>query len=182
MSNFAYLFGLNYPGTSASLRGCINDAKMMHTYLQQKGFQCETHTDQFGLLDTGRNKILEVLNKAVAQTHIGPGSKTIWIHFSGHGSYMTDRDTSIVKRRGRRYRVKEERDGKDECLVPSDYEKSGIIVDDDINDIIMKARHDAKIVLVFDCCHSGTAADLPYYWSRRWRGYKIGRMEGQAKM
>jgi hypothetical protein len=75
----------------------------------------------------------------------------VWIHYSGHGSYV--RDTN-----------KDERDGKDECLVPSDYMTSGLIPDDYINGLLTMFNPKTRVICIFDCCHSGTIGDVKYSW------------------
>jgi hypothetical protein len=80
----------------------------------------------------------------------------VWIHYSGHGSFVKDREG-------------DEADGCDECLVPSDYERSGVISDDDIREVFTCFHPNTKVACVFDCCHSGTIGDLPYRWVDYWR-------------
>ena len=75
----------------------------------------------------------------------------VWIHYSGHGSYM--RDTSG-----------DEKDGRDECLIPSDYETAGVIPDDYINQLFSYFNPATRVICVFDCCHSGTIGDVKYGW------------------
>lgn len=71
-------------------------------------------------------------------------------HFSGHGSQQLDTNNDEV-------------DGFDETLCPLDYETNGMIVDDDINDIMVRPLKDGvKFHAIIDACHSGTVLDLPY--------------------
>ena len=47
-----------------------------------------------------------------------------------------------------------------------DYQKSGMIRDDDLYDIIVKPLpKGCHLVCLFDCCHSGTVLDLPYVFT-----------------
>ena len=56
----------------------------------------------------------------------------------------------------------EERDGLDETLCPLDYETSGMILDDEINETLaLPIPHRAKLHAVIEACHSGTVLDLP---------------------
>lgn len=73
----------------------------------------------------------------------------VWIHFSGHGCGITDTNG-------------DETDGKDECILPSDFEKNGVITDDMIKSILRRFYYKTKITCIFDCCHSGTICDLKY--------------------
>jgi hypothetical protein len=52
----------------------------------------------------------------------------------------------------------DEKDGLDEFIVPSDYDKSGVITDDMIFNIIRQSK--CPTFIIFDCCSSGTMCDL----------------------
>jgi len=74
-----------------------------------------------------------------------------FLHYSGHGTKIKDDDRS------------EEDDGYDEALVPVDYDSNGLILDDDLYDIVVKGLPEGvHVVCLMDCCHSGTVLDLPY--------------------
>ena len=60
-------------------------------------------------------------------------------------------------------RSMDETDGKDECIVPVDYNTSGIITDDLIYLFLSKIKPvEKKIILVFDSCNSASCTDLSY--------------------
>jgi len=154
MNKYALLFGLNYKHcSSGQLRGCINDVKMMSTYLRDNGFNVESHTDDIALEETSKAGMLKSLNAAAAKSW-RDNLDVIWIHFSGHGSQIEDT-------------TGDEEDGQDECLVPSDYETAGFITDDDINDLCGIFNPKTHVIFVFDCCHSGTMADLKYCFDEK---------------
>jgi flagellar biosynthesis GTPase FlhF len=74
----------------------------------------------------------------------------------------------------------DEEDGLDEILIPGDYKENGQIVDDWIFDeFVCKVAGGVHVVAMIDCCHSGTAMDLPYVCSvgdgeiRRDDGFKL---------
>ena len=74
----------------------------------------------------------------------------------------------------------DEDDGMDEILIPGDYKESGQIVDDEIYDeFVTQVRAGVTVTAMIDCCHSGTAMDLPYTCSagehdmHRDAGFKI---------
>ena len=75
--------------------------------------------------------------------------KNVFIHFSGHGVGITDRNN-------------DEDDGRDEAICPVDYQKSGVITDDLLKKIFKYFNPNTKVTCVFDCCHSGTIGDLKY--------------------
>ena len=71
-------------------------------------------------------------------------------HFSGHGVQKLDMNDDEV-------------DGYNEALCPMDFERSGKILDDDINEIIVRPLgKGVKLHAIVDTCHSGTILDLPY--------------------
>jgi len=59
----------------------------------------------------------------------------------------------------------DEVDGYDETILPVDYKKNGMIVDDEMNAIMVRPLPEGvRLTAVFDSCHSGTALDLPYIY------------------
>jgi hypothetical protein len=80
-----------------------------------------------------------------------PGDVLFW-SFSGHGSQQQSMSNS-------------EADGLDEVLCPTDYETAGMLVDDEIFDLVVRPlQSGVKLTIILDCCHSGTAVDLPFVW------------------
>lgn len=52
----------------------------------------------------------------------------------------------------------------DETICPTDYARSGVIVDDDLNKMLVRPLGPGVTLhAVMDCCHSGTTLDLPYH-------------------
>ena len=75
------------------------------------------------------------------------------LHYSGHGGSIKDTDG-------------DEEDGMDETLIPVDYKTSGIIVDDDVHDILCRnLPKGVRLTAIMDCCHSESMLDLPYTYS-----------------
>lgn len=143
----ALLFGINYVATrQARLRGCWTDVTNMKNFLSSRGYQCTAHTDGKHNNKTTRSGIIEEITRIAKMTHENRVEHVV-IHYSGHGSHSKSR---------------EERDGQDECLVPSDYQKNGMILDNVINQLLHLFHKDTKVLCLFDCCHSGTIADLKY--------------------
>ncbi|KAI0738997.1 peptidase C14, caspase domain-containing protein [Daedaleopsis nitida] len=103
-----------------------------------------------------RENILDAMKNLVAGTQRGD---RIVFSFSGHGGQVEAREDQ------------NEADGQDEVLlaIDSEYDPCGypdqfsnFIRDDEIRRILVKGVPDGvRCTMVFDCCHSGTASDLP---------------------
>jgi len=149
MPKRALLIGCNYTATpTVQLFGCINDTvNMRGTLIDSYGYQDANiyvlRDDNNARLPTKAN-ILYYLTQLVA---ISSASDTLWIHYSGHGTQVQDLDG-------------DESDKLDECLVPSDYSKSGLITDDELFAIIKNVK--CQTIVMLDSCHSGTGIDLQH--------------------
>ena len=153
---YALLIGINYNGTESQLNGCIHDVEHIREKLITKfGFKSENIrmlTEESVELPTGENIVnglIDLINKANA---VKDGTE-IWIHYSGHGSYMVDKNS-------------DEKDGKDEVIIPLDYEKNGVIPDDFLHHLLSKLSPKVRCTCFFDCCHSGTILDLKYKYNK----------------
>ncbi|KAE8733508.1 Metacaspase-4 [Hibiscus syriacus] len=146
MGKKAVLIGINYPGTKAELKGCINDVKRMYKCLLERyGFSNEDikvliDTDDSYARPTGKN-IRRALNSLVRSAN--PGDY-LFVHYSGHGTRLPaetgdDDDT-----------------GYDECIVPCDM---NLITDDDFRDLVDKVPAGCRLTIVSDSCHSGGLID-----------------------
>lgn len=162
MKSKAVLFGLNYSQCKNinTLNGCINDVKDMRDYLVQKySIPCDVYTDDNVNIEenysTTKEGMLDRLNELALLSH-SEMLDLAFIHYSGHGSYVRDRSF-------------DERDGKDECIIPSDCETNGYILDDDISEVLSKFNSNTKVVCIFDCCHSATICDVKYSWEGQFK-------------
>merc|ERR1712183_744461 len=94
-----------------------------------------------------KENILNAYQQIIADSEEG---EAIFLHYSGHGTKV--RDTSG-----------DEDDGYDEALCPVDYPSNGLIIDDDLFDILIEPLPPGvNMISLMDCCHSGTILDLPY--------------------
>ncbi|KAL8264779.1 hypothetical protein R6Q59_022909 [Mikania micrantha] len=83
-----------------------------------------------------------------------PGDSLVF-YFSGHGLRQPDF-------------FDDELDGFDETICPLDFRTAGMIVDNEINDTIVKPlKKGVKLHAIIDACHSGTILDLPHVYSTR---------------
>lgn len=150
-SKFALVIGINYVGTPVELRGCINDVNNIVAYLVEKCGYLESNitvlTDKTAVKPTALNidyEITKLINLAFTA-----GARELFLSYSGHGTYVRDLN-------------RDEKDGRDECIVPLDYKRTGFIKDDRLNQLIRKLPVYTQMYCLFDCCFSGTVLDLKY--------------------
>lgn len=152
----ALLFGLNYVRTPESrLNGCINDIRDTADVLKTKfGFnEINAFDDETSYANTTLVGIVRNMH-SLALRSWSENISVAWIHYSGHGTYV--KDTS-----------KDELDGRDECMCPSDYMTAGFLRDDEINVVLGRFNPKTRVVFIVDACHSGTMGDLKYRWASR---------------
>lgn len=78
-----------------------------------------------------------------------PGDSLVFF-YSGHGSRVRDIDGDEV-------------DGYDESLCPIDFETEGRILDDEINETIVRPLpHGVTLHSIIDACYAGTFLDLQF--------------------
>lgn len=107
-----------------------------------------------------RENLLKGMRELV--TDVLPGDHLVF-HFSGHGSQKPDQNN-------------DEKDGKDEAIWPADvipgegpYDADNVILDDEIKEILVdKIPPGAHLVIILDCCHSGSGADLQHCHRDHW--------------
>lgn len=145
--------GISYRNTKNELKGCINDAKCMKFMLINRFKFPESSILLLTDEETDPYKIPTKHNIRMAMYWLMQGCKSgdsLVFHYSGHGSQQ------------RNY-TGDEIDGFDETLCPLDFEKQGMIVDDEINATIVRPLPTgAKLHAIIDACHSGTVLDLPF--------------------
>lgn len=151
MSKRALLIGINYRGTSSELAGCIADVYAMERALRSTyGYsRVEMMTDDTALKPTRAN-IEAALARLVAGA--APGD-TLFLHYSGHGTLVKDVSG-------------DEESGQDSAIVPVDYARAGVILDDALRTLVAaKLPARARLFALLDCCHSGTAFDMRYQYT-----------------
>ncbi|XP_075674652.1 metacaspase-1-like isoform X1 [Castanea sativa] len=149
----ALLCGVSYYGRSYKLKGSVNDVRCMRYFLVEKmGFPNEsililTEDETDPLRIPTKHNIRMALKWLVLGVQSGD---SLVFHFSGHGSRERDKNMDEI-------------DGYDETLCPVDYETQGKIIDDEVNDTIIRPiPRGAKLHAIIDACYSGTVLDLPY--------------------
>jgi len=138
------MVGINaYPG--APLRGCINDVNQMKGLLKQ---YYSFTDDSFKTLLDGEATAANIIAGLEWLAEGGDDPEAVRVfHYSGHGSYVADQNG-------------DEPDGRDECLVPVDYQSAGMIIDDTLKAVYHKFPKQGNLTLIMDSCHSGTVNRL----------------------
>jgi len=153
------LVGLNYEGTDCELGGCENDV------LNIKSMLILDFGYKNGDIKVLMDKDIKIYNQKTTECkkentiirelkYMFKGCKagdSFYFHYSGHGTSVPDNDG-------------DEEDGMDEAIVLVIENKDYIIRDDDINEVLMSLPKGVSVVLVFDCCMSGTICDLQYQY------------------
>ncbi len=138
----ALLFGINdYPDPAARLEGCVNDVFLMSSILQECGFEAEQVRVCLNDRATAR-AILERFEWLLSDPR--PKDELVF-YYSGHGARLpTYGDGDVVDR-------------MDESLVPYDFDWSPetSVTDDQIFTLYSQLPYETRLVMIFDCCHSG---------------------------
>lgn len=151
------LIGINYFGTSHQLKGCINDVQNVRTYLiQARGFPSDpasmlilTDDQQNPLYKPTGHNMMEAFRWLVSGNQ--PGD-SVFLHYSGHGGQVRDPDGDRAS-------------GFDDTICPLDFESHGQIDSDTLHKaLITPLARGVRFTIIFDCCHSGTAVELPYVY------------------
>jgi hypothetical protein len=135
MANHILAIGLNYSGSQNALRGCVNDAR---DWLAHFGPICASATP---LIEQEATKVNILAEIAKVLGKLADGDTAI-ITYSGHGTYIPDQSG-------------DETDRRDEALCPWDMQRN-LLLDDELRDALSKRAQGSRVLLVTDCCHSGT--------------------------
>merc|ERR1719161_185396 len=152
----ALTVGINYlslPRGRGQLSGCINDSDTMIGILnsifkidERQVRRLRDDASDPSLLPTRAN-IMRELQELVRGSVAGD---ELFFHYSGHGTQGADTNS-------------DEADGKDEALVPCDFQHSGLLKDDTLRKTVVdQVPAGVKLVAVLDCCHSGSVFDMPF--------------------
>lgn len=156
-NKWALLIGIDRYRYERPLQGCVNDTKLMTKILQENFGFPEKHITQLLDKQATRNGILTALQELVDQVcH----NDIVVIHYSGHGSRMTDREG-------------DKPDGMDETIIPYDsgrypYDNQDISDDELYLWLLRLSEKTPYITLIFDSCHSGGIVRDSFGTSDRW--------------
>jgi len=126
--------------------------------IQDRGFPSAPH-DMVLMTDDPKNRgtpfeptganIMAAFNWLV--TGNNPGD-SVWLSYSGHGGQVKDPDG-------------DRESGLDDTICPVDFESHGQIDSDTLHRAIVSPMiKEARLTVLFDCCHSGSAIELPYVY------------------
>ncbi|RMY13228.1 hypothetical protein D0867_02918 [Hortaea werneckii] len=159
------VIGINYIGSQHELEGCHQDVHNVREFLQahiqeaddrQVGYsddqqsqvvmRDDQYTDPRGPYWPTGDNMLAAMDWLISE----PGTVN-FLHYSGHGGQVPSDD----------YRTS----GFDDTIVPVDYETQGQIPSGVLHQtLVTKLPPDSTLFIVFDCCHSGSAVELPYVY------------------
>jgi metacaspase-1 len=141
MAKRAFLVGINrYRIPGADLRGCVNDVKDLSAALVEfHGFRKSDITVVTDLAATKR-----AMQAGISALLRGSKKGDVAVvHYSGHGSHVPDDN-------------KDEADGRDEILCPTDLDWDDPLRDDWLRTTLDGVRAGVHLTVIMDCCHSGT--------------------------
>lgn len=151
--NKALLIGVNrYQLIGNDLHGCLADCNRVYDTLintQYGLFQFQPEEVRY-LFDENATKDNILFHLDWLTKDRDPDDKTL-IYYSGHGSRVPDTSGS-------------EADGYTEILCPTDMHKywNNPLKDRDIEQYALQLPRNGRTIIIFDCCHSGTATMSRY--------------------
>jgi len=152
------------------LSGCINDSDTIVQVLKDT-FQFQSSQIQ-RLRDDNPQTMPTKANVLAGFKWLTQGAEAgdeLFLHYSGHGGQQEDTSG-------------DEQYGKDDTLIPCDFSSAGQIIDDELYDHLVKPLPPGcRMWVILDCCHSGTALDLPFKAQVGYDGYSISCMELRKK-
>ncbi|KAK6416480.1 hypothetical protein LTR81_010064 [Elasticomyces elasticus] len=148
------LIGINYVGSEHQLQGCHQDVHNVRQFLtameypsderSQVVLRDDQYTNPRGPYWPNGHNILAAMQWLVSE----PGTVN-FLHYSGHGGQVESDD----------YRAS----GFDDTIVPFDFERNGQIPSGILHRLLVsRLPPDSSLFVVLDCCHSGSAIELPY--------------------
>lgn len=118
------------------LAGCVQDSENWARALTEEGFEVKK-------LQNGK-ATRAALDKALRELLQGakPGDQLVF-QYAGHGAQVEDLSG-------------DDQDGFDEVMVPVDFDRGELWLDDDVYAACKTLPKGAFLTLITDCCHSGT--------------------------
>jgi hypothetical protein len=143
---FMVCIALDYPGTDNQLT-CTKDGNNMMQLWEACG-QPQEHVRQLFNNDGNKQQVIAAVEEISGM--VSEGDYFIF-YYSGHGTSVPDKDG-------------DEEDGKDEalCLVTPQgkIDWDAFMTDDELSQQLAEHFPEQKIIILSDCCHSGTISDF----------------------
>jgi hypothetical protein len=143
---FMVCIALDYPGTDNQLT-CTKDGNNIMQLWEACG-QPREHVRQLFNNDGNKQQVIAAVEEISGM--VSEGDYFIF-YYSGHGTSVPDKDG-------------DEEDGKDEalCLVTPQgkIDWDAFMTDDELSQQLAEHFPEQKIIILSDCCHSGTISDF----------------------
>ncbi|KAK5108440.1 hypothetical protein LTR62_008327 [Meristemomyces frigidus] len=148
------LIGINYIGSQHQLQGCHQDVANVREFLDAMGYpedprsqvimRDDSRTDPRGPFFPSGHNILAAMQWLISE----PGTQN-FLHYSGHGGQVAS-DGSRAS-------------GFSDTIVPQDFETNGQIASSILHRLLVSnLPPTSSLTVILDCCHSGSALELPY--------------------
>lgn len=139
----ALLVGIDdYPNEADRLYGCVNDVFSMSAALQDCGFE----PDEIRVCLNERATAEGILSRLEWLVDGTANGDQLVFYYSGHGARVPE------------YGDFGEADHLTETLVPFDFDWSPqrSVADDQLYELYAQLPYEAQLLMIFDCCHSGS--------------------------
>lgn len=153
MRKKSLLIGINYTGSKHALRGCQKDVENVANFLSFRGYPNDARSqvilrdDRQGSYYPNGHNIIGAMDWLVSE----PNTRC-FLHYSGHGGQVPDPDGDRTS-------------GMDDTIVPVDFEQHGQLDSDLLHKHLISAlAPGSTLFIIFDCCHSGSAVELPFVY------------------
>jgi hypothetical protein len=147
------LIGINYTGSENELRGCHQDVANVAEFLSYRGYSYDPRSqvvlrdDMEGQYYPSGHNILAAIDWLVSE----PGT-TNFFHYSGHGGQVQDPTGNHPS-------------GLLDTICPVDFRERGQIDSDILHQHLVSALPPSStLFVILDCCHSGSALELPFVY------------------
>ncbi|KAG0649255.1 Metacaspase-1 [Hyphodiscus hymeniophilus] len=153
MRKKSLLVGINYTGSENELNGCHQDVENVAEFLSYRGYSDDPRSqvilrDDLGGMyyPTGHN-MLAAIDWLVSE----PGTCNFF-HYSGHGGQVRDPTGNHPS-------------GILDTICPVDFRQAGQIDSDTLHQhLVTRMPPNSTLFVILDCCHSGSALELPYVY------------------
>ncbi|WP_247653694.1 caspase family protein [Labrenzia sp. PHM005] len=138
----ALLVGINdYQAPVTPLEGCVNDVFLMSSVLQE----CDIPYENIRTVLDRRATAEAILSRLEWLLADAASGDELIFYFSGHGARYPE------------YNAQDMPDRFIEALVTADFDwsRGRCIKDRDIVDLYSQLPYDCRLLMIFDCCHSG---------------------------